>query len=634
MCGIAGKLFFDSSRRVDPALLDRMNQVLSHRGPDDAGTYHEGPVGLAHRRLSIIDLSPAGHQPMANAAGTLWITYNGEIYNFGELRTSLERSGVTFRSKTDTEVILALYERDGIDCLKHLRGMFAFAIWDGPNQRLFAARDRLGKKPLFYYLDGEKCVFASEPKAILQDPTVPAEPDHVAIHHYLTFGYVPSPFSAFKGFHKLPPAHYLVAERGRVRVERYWQLRYEPKLQLTEAALREEILVRLREAVRLRMISDVPLGAFLSGGIDSSTVVALMSEVAAGPVKTFSIGFEEEEYNELPYARQVAARYGTDHHEFIVKPDAVAILPKLVWHYNEPFADSSAIPTYYLSKMTRDHVTVVLNGDAGDENFAGYERYLGAQLAARYDRLPAVIRRALERTVAALPEPGSARSLYRRGKRFLAAASQEPRRRYVQWSSIFSDAWKAEIYAPAFREAMSGVDSAALVLQAYAASGASDFLDATLAVDVTTYLPDDLLVKVDIASMACSLEARSPMVDHQFMEFAASIPASLKLKGGVKKYVLKGAVRDLLPAAVIDRPKMGFGVPIDRWFRRELRELAQDTLLGATCRGRGLFREDTVRMFLHEHIDGTAAWHSNLWSLLVLELWFQQFIDKRASCPA
>ena len=629
MCGIAGKLFFDSSRKVAPGLLARMNRVLAHRGPDDSGIFHDGPVGLAHRRLSIIDLSQAGHQPMSNAAGTLWITYNGEIYNFQELRSELERDGVVFRSKTDTEVILALYERYGIECVQRLRGMFAFAIWDGRTRTLFLARDRLGKKPLHYYWDAEKFLFASEPKGILQDPQVPAEPDFPSIHHYLTFGYVPSPHSAFRGFRKLPPAHYLVVQDGQVQVERYWRLRYEPKVHLSEKELCDELLARLREAVRLRMISDVPLGAFLSGGIDSSTVVALMSEVSSGPVKTFSIGFEEQEYNELRFARMVAERYRTDHHEFIVKPDALAILPDLVWHYNEPYADSSAIPTYYLAKMTREHVTVALNGDAGDENFAGYERYLAARLAARYDRLPGVLRKSLERVVAALPEAGHVRGLYRRGKRFLAAASKEPKRRYAQWVCTFSGVWKDELYEPAFREAMARFDSDDLLLQAYESAGTTDFLDATLGVDVVTYLPDDLLVKVDIASMAHSLEARSPLVDHLFMEFAASIPSALKLRGRTKKYLFKQAVRDLLPAAVIDRPKMGFGVPLDRWFRRELRDLAYDILLSRRSLGRGLFREDMVRLLLDEHRDGRANWHFQIWSLLILELWFQRFIDCR-----
>jgi len=631
MCGIGGKLYFDPSRSVDPALLERMNQVLAHRGPDDAGVYHDGPVGLAHRRLSIIDLSPAGHQPMSNPDGTVWITYNGEIYNFPELRSELEREGMVFRSKTDTEIILALYEREGVECLRRLRGMFAFAIWDGRTRTLFLARDRAGKKPLCYYHDAERFLFASEAKGILQDPEVPVAPDLQAVHHYLTYGYVPSPHSAFRGFRTLPPAHYLLVRDGQVRVERYWQLRYGPKLRIDEAALSEEILARLREAVRLRMISDVPLGAFLSGGIDSSTVVALMSECSSGPVKTFSIGFEEEAYNELPYARLVAERYGTDHHEFVVKPDALAVLPELVWHYNEPYADSSAIPTYYLAKMTREHVTVALNGDGGDECFAGYERYLANQIARGYDRLPLVLRRSLERGIGALPEVGPFRGPYRRVKRFMAGAFEEPGRRYGRWVGVFPNALKAELYTPALREATAGFDSLELLCAAYEAQDAVDFVDATLGVDVTTYLPDDLLVKVDIASMAHSLEARSPILDHVFMEFAASIPSSLKLRGLTKKYIFKRAVRDLLPAPVIDRPKMGFGVPIDRWFRRELREMAYDTLLGRRCLDRGLFQPVVVRRLLDEHVEGHAEWHPHLWCLLFLELWFQRFIDGRGA---
>ncbi len=629
MCGISGKLYFDRSRIVDPVLLHRMNQVLAHRGPDDAGVFHDGAIGLAHRRLSIIDLSPAGHQPMANAAGTLWITYNGEIYNFQELRSELERNGVVFCSRTDTEVILALYERDGVDCLQRLRGMFAFAIWDGRDRSLFIARDRLGKKPLHYYCDSEKFLFASEPKAILQDGEVPAEADLLSIHHYLTFGYVPSPQSAFKGFQKLPPAHYLLVRSGRVQVERYWRLRYVPKLHASERDLCEELLERLREAVRIRMISDVPIGAFLSGGIDSSTVVALMSEVSHRPVKTFSIGFEEQAYNELPFARMVAERYGTDHHEFIVKPDALAILPELVWHHNEPYADSSAIPTYYLAKMTREHVAVALNGDAGDENFAGYDRYLAARLAARYDRLPRVLWKSLERIVGALPEAGSVRGLYRRGKRFLAAASKPPRQRYAQWICAFPAAWKDLLYTPTFREMTASSGSDALILAAYESSGAPDFVDATLSVDATLYLPDDLLVKVDIASMAHSLEARSPMVDHPFMEFSASIPSDLKLRGRVKKYIFKQAVKALLPAAVLDRPKMGFSVPLDRWFREDLRDMAYDVLLSRRSRERGLFREDVVRSLLDDHVSGRASSSFQIWTLLFLELWFQRFIDGR-----
>ena len=632
MCGIAGALYFDASRTVDPALLRRMNEVLAHRGPDDAGTHVDGPVGLAHRRLSIIDLSPGGHQPMASASGDHWITYNGEIYNFLELRRELEGAGIVFRSRSDTEVILALYERFGVECLRYLRGMFAFAIWDARRRTLFVARDRLGKKPLYYYRDAEKVLFASEPKGILQDATVPVTPDVEAIHHYLSYGYVPSPLSAFRGIRKLPPAHWLLVADGALRVERYWDLRYRPKAAGSEAHFADELRARLEECVRLRMISsDVPVGAFLSGGIDSSAVVALMSGLASRPVKTFSIGFEEERYNELPYARMVAERYGTDHHEFVVKPDAVEVLPDLVWHYNEPFADSSAIPTYYLAKMTAQHVKVALNGDAGDENFAGYLRYAANRAAWRYDRLPALVRHGVERAVAALPERGHTRSLYRRGKRFFTAIAEEPRRRYARWVTIFPNAAKAALYTPAFHAATAHVDAIDLLVGAYDAVDADNVLDATLGVDVATYLPDDLLVKVDIASMAHSLEARSPMVDHTFMEFAASLPPSMKLKGLTTKHILRQAVGPLLPRPVLDRPKMGFGVPIDRWFRHELREMAYDTLLSRRALDRDLFRADAVRTLLDDHVSGRTEGHPGLWSLLVLELWFQRFVDGRGA---
>ena len=403
MCGIAGKLFFEPARPVDPALLERMGAVLEHRGPDDAGVYRAGPVGLVSRRLAIVDLSSAGHQPMASADGRLWITYNGEIYNFLLLRAELERQGVTFRSRTDTEVILALYERYGAECLGYLRGMFAFAIWDRQERTLFLARDRLGKKPLVYYHDAERLLFASEPKAILQDPEVPVEADLEAIHHYLTYGYIPSPWSAFRHFRKLPPAHYLLVREGRLSVHRYWSLRYTPKRDESATRLVEELGALLEEAVRLRLISDVPLGALLSGGIDSSVVVALMRRVASGPVRTFSIGFDRPEYDELAYARQVARRFETEHHDLVVKPDAVTMLPRLVWHYNEPFADSSAVPAFVLCEMARGFVTVALNGDGGDEAFLGYDRYLGTVLAGWQDRIPGPIRRAAVGAARLLP---------------------------------------------------------------------------------------------------------------------------------------------------------------------------------------------------------------------------------------
>ena len=629
MCGISGKLYFDFSRPDETDILERMNAVLAHRGPDDTGIYCDGQIGLAHRRLSIIDLSPAGHQPMSNEDATVWIVLNGEIYNFQSLRPDLLSRGHRFLSSSDTEVILHLYEEHGTDCLRFLRGMFAFAIWDGPRRQLFLARDRLGKKPLCYQHDAHALRFASEAKAILQDPEVQAAPDPASVSQYLTYGYVPSPASAFHGFRRLPPGHFLTCRDGRVEVTRYWRLRRDRKTQRPEEEWCREIVGRLEEAVRLRMISDVPLGAFLSGGIDSSAVVALMSRASSGPVKTFSIGFEEPEYDELAYARQVAQRFGTEHHELVVRPDAAAILPKLAWHYDEPFGDSSAVPTYYVAQMTRQYVTVALNGDAGDESFGGYDRYVANLLAASFDRWPGagLLRHAIRWGLRLLPQSGSRTSLLYRGRRFLDGLTDAPERRYARWLCHFYGDRKAELFTPEFLAAAGGTDALEILLAAYRESDAPDFGDATLGVDAALYLPDDLLVKVDIASMAHALEARSPFLDHEFMEFAATIPFPLKIQGRVKKYILKRALTGILPDEILHRPKMGFGVPIDHWLRHELKDMAFDTLLSSRAISRGYFRVGTVRRLLDEHLRKRTSWHYLLWTLLMLELWHRTYID-------
>jgi asparagine synthase (glutamine-hydrolysing) len=633
MCGIAGKLFHDPARSVDAGLLERMSAILAHRGPDDAGVHRDGATALVARRLAIQDLSAAGHQPMASADGRLWIAYNGEIYNFLVLRDELERQGVRFRSRSDTEVILALYARHGPACLQRLRGMFALAIWDRAERTLFAARDRLGKKPLFYYQDADRFVFASEPKAILQDPEVPVAPDPVALHHYLTYGYVPSPWSMFRGVRKLPPAHYLVLRDGRASLHRYWALRHTPKRTGSEAALTDELLERLGEAVRLRLISDVPVGALLSGGLDSSAVVALIRRITGGPVRTFSIGFDRPDYDETRYARLVAQHLGTEHHEAVVKPDAVSGVPRLVWHYNEPFADSSALPSLALCEMARGFVTVALNGDGGDECFLGYDRYLGTALL---DRLGWVPRPLLGLGCAAgrrLPR-GAAKSLVHRARRFTEVLGLAPRDRYAAWMTCFGNADKRELYTPELAGALAATDSLALLDAAYAASDAPAFVERTAHADIQLYLPDDLLVKMDIASMAHSLEVRSPFLDHEVVEFAASLPLRLKLRGFTQKYVLRRAMRGLLPEPILRRPKMGFGVPIDHWFRHELREMAYDVLLDARARQRGYFRPEVVRRYLDEHVQGRANHHPRLWSLLVLEQWHRVFVDTRPAYPA
>jgi len=628
MCGIAGKCFHDPARAVDAGLLMRMGTALAHRGPDDAGTVCDGAVGLLARRLAIQDLSPAGHQPMASPDGRLWITFNGEIYNFLLLRDELERQGIRFRSRSDTEVILALYARHGPACLAHLRGMFAFAIWDRQERTLFAARDRLGKKPFFYYQGPDAFVFASESKALLQDPEVPAVPDPVALHHYLTYGYVPAPWSAFRGVRKLPPAHYLLLRNGRLTLERYWTLRYCPQRQAAEPQLIDELLERLTEAVRLRLIADVPVGALLSGGLDSSTIVALVRRVTSGPVRTFSIGFDRPDYDETRYARLVAQHLGTEHHEAVVKPDAASGLQQLVWHYGEPFADSSALPSLALCEMARGFVTVALNGDGGDEGFLGYERYLATHLLGRLDRLPAPARRLAGAAGRWLPA-GAPKSLPYRLRWLAGALGLDPRRRYATWMTCFANEAKAALYTPALAAELRGTDSLALLEAAVAASDAPTDLERVAHADVALYLPDDLLVKMDIASMAHSLEVRSPFLDHHVMEFAASLPARMKLRGRTQKYLLRRAMRGLLPAPILRRPKMGFAVPIDHWLRHELREMAYDLLLDGRARQRGYFQPEVVRRYLEEHAAGCGYHHSRLWSLLVLEQWHRVFIDAR-----
>jgi len=629
MCGITGKLHFDPTHPVNETLIRRMNAVLRHRGPDDEGVWTGGPIGLGQRRLAIIDLSPTGHQPMSNEDGTVWITYNGEIYNHLELRADLERRGHRYRSTSDTETVLHLYEEYGRDCVTYLRGMFAFALWDSRHRRLLLARDRFGQKPLLYAETAAGLTFASEIKALLQDPAISRDVDEVALHHYLTYGYVPAPWTAFRQIRKLPPASTLLWEEGRSSIERYWTLSYSPKLEIGEEEAAEQLLALLREATRMRLMSQVPLGAFLSGGIDSSAVVALMAEAMAEPVQTFSIGFEDQSFNELLYARQVAQRYATDHHEFTVTPDALAVLPELVWAYGEPFADSSALPTYYVAKMTRQHVTVALNGDGGDEAFAGYDRYLASQLAARYEQVPHWLREGIiARLAHRLPEATGRKALVRRFKHFALAIDATPERRYARWTTLMDNEAKKSLYTTDLGARMAKIDSLTLLERACAAADSPDLLDRLQFADATVYLPDDLLVKVDIATMIHSLEGRSPFLDHHLAEFAARLPASYRLHGRTGKYILKQALRDHLPKDILQRDKQGFALPIGRWFRHELRPVAYDVLLDPRSLARGILNGRAVRTMLDEHVSGRVNHRQRIWELLMLELWFRTYIDR------
>lgn len=643
MCGIAGIVDL-KARPVEPRLLKGLCDAIAHRGPDDESYYFNHSVGLGQRRLSIIDLS-GGKQPMSNrgcvAAGkakhTLWITFNGEIYGYQSLRDDLVQRGHSFTNQSDTETILHAYEEKGVDCVKQLRGMFALALWDENERTLFLARDRVGKKPLFYAQVDGQFIFGSELQAMVQHPALSKEINRVALDDYLTYGYIPAPQTIFKNVQKLEPAHYLllrVNENGQgirdCRVAPYWELDYTPKAELGEAEAEEGLLRELTEAVRLRMIADVPLGALLSGGVDSSIVVALMSQLSSQPVKTFSIGFAEQEYNELPYARRVAERYHTDHHELIVRPNALEILPTLIRHYGEPYADSSAIPTYYVAKMTRQHVTVALNGDGGDESMAGYDRYMGSTWGQQYQKIPLALRRhLLEAAAARIPDSLPRSSQLRRAKRFVRVAGQSFEQRYLSWVTYFSPAEKQTLYTKAFCRELDGHDANQWLLQKFAAAEAQGLntLDTTLTVDVQSYLPYDLLVKMDIATMANSLEGRSPFLDHKVMEYCARLPGKYKLRGTKSKYLLKKLGKKLLPPENLERRKMGFGVPVGQWMRAELRPLLEDALLSSRSQTRGYFQSGPLREMVQAHISGKTDYSFRLWALLCLELWHREFID-------
>lgn len=607
-----------------------MTDVLAHRGPDDQGIYvsPNQNIGLGHRRLSIIDLSKQGHQPMPYL-NRYWITYNGEIYNYQVKRKLLEKQGYSFRSQTDTEVILALYDKFGIDCLQHLRGMFAFAIYDQKTNQLFCARDRLGQKPFKYYSDSRVFIFASELKAILTQSEYHKEPDYLAIHHYLTLQYTPAPYTGFKDIKKLEPAHYLIVDlnTGKITNQPYWQLNFSNKLNLSEQQWCNAIMEKLDEATRLRLVSDVPLGAFLSGGIDSSAIVGFMSRHTARPVKTFSIGFKEQAYNELPFAQAVADHFHTDHTNFIVEPQALDILPPLVKQYEEPYADSSALPTYIVSKLTRQHVTVALNGDGGDENFGGYSRYSIQKFALLYEKfrwLNAVI--ALPISKLAVDKIHN--TFFQRAHRFSATIPQDYTHRYVNYVCYFTNEAKRQLYDPTMLKKVWSYDSYNIVANQFRRAQAADKLDQTMYADIKTILVDDFLTKWDIASMAVSLEARSPFLDHKFMELAAKIPSRLKIKGANdRKYIFKKALAGFLPPDIINRPKRGFQVPLDMWFKGKLGVFAQDTLLSKRALNRNLFNQSVVADILHTHQRTNINNSTYIWSLLTLELWFRQYFD-------
>jgi asparagine synthase (glutamine-hydrolysing) len=627
VCGIVGQVR-PSGDQAERELLERMCAGLEHRGPDVRGIALHGRAGLGIQRLRVVDLA-TGDQPIHNENGSVAVVLNGEIYNYRELREELIAHGHRFASAGDTEVIAHLYEEHGVDCVKRLHGMFAFALWDTRHQRLLIARDRVGKKPLYYALHEGTLSFASELGALLQDPGIPRDVNRAAIDRYLAFGYVPTPMSAYGAVRKLPPAHTLVLADGEVRLRRYWQLDYGSKLDLSPAELGERIRAELRSAVRRRLIADVPIGAFLSGGIDSSAVVAAMAEEGGGPVRTFSIGFESSRYNELPHARRVAERFGTQHEEFVVKPDAAAMLPKIARHHGEPFGDSSAIPCFHLAEITRRHVTVALNGDGGDESFGGYTRYVANRVAGRLDALPAPLRRALGAVGRRLPDGGEVSSIANRARRLTRSLAMDAPERYAGYVGSVPAAARLGLYTPAYAaELATEAPAENLIRGAWEATSGTDVVDVMLEVDIATYLLDDLIAKIDISSMAYGLEARSPFLDHELMQLAASIPAGLKVHGSEKKWILREALRGWLPDDLLDRPKQGFSIPENDWLRGDLAGWTREVLLDPASIERGYFDRDAVGDLLDRHAGGADEAGRVLWRLLALEIWHRECVDR------
>ncbi len=653
MCGICGIYNIDD-RPVDKNLLKKMNNTLIHRGPDEEGYFvneniagskeqggwnkkhgvpfrglknglgGKGNVGLGHRRLSIIDLK-TGQQPLSNEDGSIWVTYNGEIYNFQELKIELEMKGHHFRTNSDTETIVHAYEEWGEKVVERFRGMFSFTVWDQKREQLYIARDRVGKKPFYYLSNKNRFAFASEIKALLELPDVDRELDMTALSDYFSLLYVPSPKTIFKSIRKLPAAHYAIVTKTGIKIIPYWDLPFYPRFDRTEKQIMTDMLEILYDATKMRMISDVPLGAFLSGGVDSSAVVALMAEASKEPVVTNSISFNVSQYNEAKYARQVSDQFKTDHHEFMVTPEAIPIIEKLAWHYDEPFADSSAVPTYYVSKMARESVTVSLSGDGGDENFAGYRRYyMDMRENLVRNLLPAVWRRPVFETIGRLYPKADYLPQIFRGKAFLSNVARDPIDAYFYSVGVFCDQDKPNIFNADVNQALEGYRTFDLFKSIYDNAPAEDHLSKIQYLDIKTYLCEDILTKVDRASMAVSLEVRCPILDHVFMEYVARIPSNYKLVGTNGKHIFKKALKRYLPDDILYRKKMGFGVPILEWLRKDLREYARGLVLDGEA-SRLYLRGNYLQKIWNEHQRGIRNRSTELWQVMMLNLWYKRF---------
>jgi asparagine synthase (glutamine-hydrolysing) len=627
MCGICGIASPASAEPIDRSLLETMCRTIIHRGPDDEGSYATQTVALGVRRLSIIDLE-GGHQPLANEDGTIWVAHNGEVYNFPELREELISRGHQFSTRTDTETIIHSYEEWGEEFVQRLRGMFVFALWDEKKRRLLLVRDRLGVKPLYYtLLDDGTLVFGSELKAVLVHPRVGRSVEPRALDFFLTLEYVPSPLSIFRGIHKLPGGHSLAYREGRVEIKKYWDIEATARAGGIPSSRRlpeimDELYALLKESVKLRLVSDVPLGAFLSGGIDSSTIVGLMRELGASPLKTFSIGFEETSYNELPYARRTAERFATEHEEFTIEPRALELTEQLINHLDEPFGDFSIFPTYLVSKMARPHVKVILSGDGGDEVFGGYEHYQAQKIASWLPmRLSGPLASPL---INRLPPAAKKKGAWNKLQRFLQGFEHSSKNRHLRWMMFLSRKDKTRLYSAGFREQLGGIEEVHGLppfREVFEKLPAFDRTTGELYLDLKTYLADDIMVKVDRMSMAASLEAREPLLDHKLIEFVFGLEGRLKLHGLTTKWIFKKTMERLLPPENIYRPKEGFSIPIKHWLRQELRELMLDHLSESRIREAGFFNPEPVRKMIAAHLAGRKNFSHQLWALLVFEIW-------------
>lgn len=625
MCGICGIVYRDNKRGPDRQLLSRMADTLFHRGPDDGGEVVIGSAGLGMRRLSIIDIL-TGHQPMSNEDGSITIVFNGEIYNYRQIRRVLEDLGHRFRTNCDTETIVHGYESWGVDVCTRLNGMFGFALWDNSERVLVLARDRLGIKPLYYYTDEEKLVFGSEIKAILKSPDIEKHIDPVALNNYLSFEYIPAPRSIFKEIRKLMPGHLLIYKNGRINIQSYWKLNLDQR-KLSEEEAAENLRELLKDSVRLRLISDVPLGAFLSGGIDSSIMVSQMALIANAPVKTFSIGFKESSYNELRYARSVARRYETEHHEFVVEPKVLELTEKLISYLDEPFGDFSIFPTYLVSKMARDYVTVALSGDGGDELFAGYDTYR-AHMFDRivYSRIPRVLRRAIiESAATALRPTSKKKGAINSFKRYVMGTMLPDSLYHARWMAFLQEWERERIFSGDLWNVIKSTDHYDFIHRYSIEADGMDDITRSGYIDLKTYLVDDILVKVDRMSMATSLEARVPYLDHRIVEFAFSLPPELKMRRLKTKYILKKTFWNDLPEEVQKRDKQGFSIPIKNWIRGELRPMMMDLLNEKRIREEGFFNFDFISHMIDEHLRGIENHSHKLWALMVFETWYDKY---------